>query len=111
MTEPVKISIATAFSPVPAGRTAIDGKFNGEAFRKKFVAPRLRNGETVLLDLDGMESLPSSFWEEIFGGLVREGFEPDLIHDRILLETSDEELEPYEDMAWRFVREEVERQH
>jgi hypothetical protein len=69
------LSIATDFSPSPAGRTRADGPFNGQRFRDDYLMPAIRNAvvtnDKVIVDLDGAYSYSSSFLEEVFGGLVR----------------------------------------
>jgi hypothetical protein len=109
MPELKEIEIASDFSPVPAGRYIGDGKYTGQEFREKLVEPRLREGKSLRLNLDGVESLPSSFWEEVFGGLVRQGFRADELHSRINLFTSEDILRPYVMLAWKFVDEESRR--
>ncbi|WP_205690326.1 STAS-like domain-containing protein [Comamonas serinivorans] len=68
------ISIARDFSTVPAGRYATDGDVSGEVFRECLLRPVLLKGLQVTIDLDDTEGYGSSFLEEAFGGLVREGF-------------------------------------
>lgn len=69
------INIASEFSPYPHGRTRRDGKFSGESFREEILAPAVRsavaNHGKVVVDLDGVKALGSSFGEEAFGGLLR----------------------------------------
>ena len=65
------ISIARDFSPTPGGRLSRDGPFSGEAFRKRFLEPSVDQGEVVVVELDNVAGLPSSFLEEAFGGLFR----------------------------------------
>ena len=71
------ISIASDFSPSPAGRTPSDGPFNGQRFRDDILVPALAKAvagnDKVIVDLDGAYSYSSSFLEEVFGGLVRSG--------------------------------------
>lgn len=100
-----EISIARDFSAFPAGRHLSDGPFTGERFREQVLMPKLRQPENVVIRLDGVEGLPSSFWEEIFGGLVRAGWSPDQLRQRIKIETSSSDLSMYRDLAWRFVDE------
>jgi hypothetical protein len=72
MTKLIKtFSIGKDFSPVPAGRYYSDGSKSGEAFRTELVAPALKAGFNVVVDLDDAEGFGSSFLEEAFGGLVR----------------------------------------
>lgn len=69
-----EIVIASVFSREPFGRTDKDGKFNGTKFRTTFLSPPLREGKSIILNFDGAEGYGSSFLEESFGGLIREGF-------------------------------------
>ncbi|MBC8269432.1 MAG: STAS-like domain-containing protein [Rhodospirillaceae bacterium] len=68
------IDVAKDFSPYPAGRYVDDGPYSGEAFREQNLVPALREGEKVIIQLDGSEGYGSSFLEEAFGGLVRGGY-------------------------------------
>lgn len=68
------ISLATDFNPFPFGRYPSHGEWNGQRFREEWLAPALRSGETITVDLDGARGLSPSFLEEAFGGLVRIGF-------------------------------------
>jgi hypothetical protein len=65
------LSIAKDFSRFPSGRFRSDGPHSGEAFREDFLVPRLKDSAGLLVNLDGVAGLPSSFLEEAFGGLVR----------------------------------------
>lgn len=55
--------------------------------------------------LDGVEGLPSSFWEEVMGGLVRAGWSLDDLRKRIVIETSERELQVYVRLGWRYAEE------
>lgn len=99
------LSIARDFSPFPAGRKRGDGPYTGEKFREDLLAPRLKKHTKVILDLDGVEGLPSSFLEEIFGGLVREGFAVAMLRELIEIRSTDPELSLYPGIAWRFAAE------
>jgi hypothetical protein len=59
----------------------------------------------VVLDLDGVVSLPSSFWEEAMGGLIRAGFKSEQIKKNLLIETTDPDLRIFLPLAEKFVRE------
>lgn len=96
------ISIARDFSPFPAGRKRGDGPFTGEKFREEFLRPKLDSGTHVILDIDGVEGLPSSFLEEVFGGLVREGWVLSDLRAAVEFQHTDPELEIYPPLAWRF---------
>ena len=75
--EKFDISIAKDFSPYPAGRFQADGDASGEVFRSKLVTLLKSGRQSIRVDLDGTEGYGSSFLEEAFGGLVREGFKPE----------------------------------
>lgn len=78
--EITNINIARDFSPYPHGRTRRDGTHSGETFRDDLLAPAVRtavqNHGTVVIDLDGVKALGSSFSEEAFGGLLRLAIAP-----------------------------------
>lgn len=101
------LNLSSEFSPYPAGRTRRDGQFSGERFRDDYLWPRLQNNSgTIRLSIDGVAGLPSSFWEEVFGGLVRRHhMRSQQIKDRVKIETSDDELRPYVQLAYRFAEE------
>ena len=83
------ISVATQFSPTPAGRYRADGPFPGEKFREDLLVPALRAGPgSVTVDLDGTAGFGSSFLEEAFGGLVRLGFDPATLRRRLTIRSA-----------------------
>lgn len=65
------IDLCKDFSSTPGGRYRLEGVFSGEEFREDFVEPKLNAGHDVVIDIDGVEGLSSSFLEEVFGGLIR----------------------------------------
>lgn len=71
-----KIDIAKTFSPYPVGRDEHDSAFNGKKFRTEILAPAIRKAldehYQIVIVLEGLESVGSSFLEEAFGGLVRD---------------------------------------
>lgn len=87
-----KISIANDFSRYPAGRFETDGPYSGEKFRKELLEPFVSKGENLVIDLDGVRGYGSSFLEEAFGGLIREGYDASNLLDLISFETQDESL-------------------
>jgi len=99
------LSIAREFSPFPAGRKRTDGPYTGEKFRQDNLLPLLKKGVHVTLDIDGVEGLPSSFLEEIFGGLIREGYTLDQLQTLIDFKATEPDLAMYPDIAWRFAAE------
>lgn len=72
----VRIDIARDFSEAPFGRYPVHGPFNGQTFRVEFLEQPLRTGRRVLVDIDGVTGLSSSFLDEAFAGLVRHGIVP-----------------------------------
>lgn len=100
------ISVADEFSPFPAGRYDSDGPYNGARFRDKYLLPLLEQADTVVVNIDRVVLLPSSFWQEIWGGMVRDK----LVDKRVALTrfrvaTTDDELKPYVGMATQFINE------
>lgn len=73
----LQLRIAEEFSEFPGGRYRTDGDYSGQEFREDHLIPRLRGAisdDTVLeAVVDGVAGYGSSFLEEAFGGLVREG--------------------------------------
>jgi hypothetical protein len=81
-----RINIAEDFSRYPSGRVISDGPNSGQKFREKLLIPALKEHEIVVVFLDGVRGYPSSFTEEAFGGLVREGFSKNDLLKRIRIE-------------------------
>ena len=86
------ISIANEYTKTPGGRHVNEGRYSGEDFRntvlKQAFDQAARNGDILVINLDGGFGYGSSFLEEAFGGLGR------MTHDRRILEIkiiSDEE--------------------
>lgn len=68
----VRVNVATQFTKLPGLRYIRLGRFSGEEFRQKFLIEPLRQGRSVVVELDGVRGYGSSFLEEAFGGTVRE---------------------------------------
>ncbi len=66
------ISISKDFSRVPAGRFYSDGPFSGQRFREEFLLPALKNKDIskVIVNLDNLCGVGSSFWDEAFTQLI-----------------------------------------
>lgn len=64
--------------PCPGPRYERLGSASGESFRKELKA-FLEKSPQLTVDLDGTEGYGSSFLEEGFGGLIREGFDPKIV--------------------------------
>ncbi len=68
------IKVAIEFTECPGGRLRENGPFSGQEFRDGFLIPHveaLKDGEKLIVDLDGGDGYGESFLEEAFGGLVR----------------------------------------
>jgi hypothetical protein len=65
------------FSVYPSGRDEHDGDFNGKEFRETVLRPAIelsrKRNQRIQVSLANVLSFGSSFLEEAFGGLVREG--------------------------------------
>lgn len=86
------INLARDFSRYPAGRYVNDGPYSGAAFRDNYLIPALKSGEQLVVELDGVRGYGSSFLEEAFGGLVRNGFDPAQVKNQLQLKSADESL-------------------
>lgn len=86
------INLARDFSRYPAGRYVNDGPYSGAAFRDNYLIPALKSGEQLVVELDGVRGYGSSFLEEAFGGLVRNGFDPVQVKNQLQLKSADESL-------------------
>lgn len=86
------IKVGQDFHYAPAGRSTNDGPFSGEAFRKRILVPALKASDSVVVELDDTEGYGSSFLEEAFGGLVREGYSASQLHKMLDLRSDDDAL-------------------
>lgn len=84
------ITVSEDFSKFPFGRSRKDGAHSGEAFRDDHLIPALKAYDQITVVLDGTAGLGSSFLEESFGGLVRNGYSSDLILKRINFVSNDD---------------------
>lgn len=78
----MKIINVTDFSEFPGPRYESLGPHSGEEFRLKVLIPAINQyGGKITVNLDGAFGYGSSFLDEAFGGLIRDG-----IDDKIVLE-------------------------
>ncbi|MCA3080823.1 MAG: STAS-like domain-containing protein [Rhodocyclaceae bacterium] len=96
------INIAKDFSPFPGGRERSDGPHTGQAFREDFLAPALEKGHVTLV-LDGVMGLPSSFFEEALGGLVRTRFTLRQLRELLTIEAKTARMSLYPARGWDFI--------
>lgn len=101
----MKIDIASQFSVTPAGRFCSDGPDSGERFREEFLVPALRLREPIQIKIDGTAGYGSSFLEEAFGGLVRNGFDKEELIRRLHIVYDDDEFCVYKDLIFTFIKE------
>jgi hypothetical protein len=102
----MNISIAKDFSDVPWGRSPDDSVFCGANFRDEKLVPALKTGEKVVVSLDGVEGLGSSFLDEAFGGLVRiYKFTPEQLKTKLHVETTEPRLALYVSLIWEYIAE------
>lgn len=84
----VTINVARDFSRYPSGRYRSDSRSSGEQFRDELLFPPLRSGTRVIVELDGTLGYGSSFLDEAFGGLKRDGdFPAGFLSSAIILKT------------------------
>lgn len=97
------IDIASDFSKYPGGRYAADGDGNGESFRQRFLVPVLESGQTARVVLDGARGYPSSFLEEAFGGLIRQGYEASKVKSSFQVVASEPGFERFVTLVDEFI--------
>lgn len=72
----LKIKISEDFSDNPYGRYPEDSEFSGERFREEFLKPKYLEAKSkslrLLVDLDGGYGYPTTFLQEVFGGLSQQ---------------------------------------
>lgn len=77
--------------PCPGPRFKKLGPGSGEDFRE-WIEKELKNSSQLTINLDGTEGYGSSFLEESFGGLIRNGYSPNLIKSIQLISEEEPEL-------------------
>jgi len=98
------LKIAEVFTKFPAGRFRTDGNYSGERFRDDFLFPALKKYSKVIVQLDGVRGYGSSFLEEAFGGLLRNGLisKKDL-QAKLEIKYDDQSLSSYETEIWGYI--------
>ena len=101
------ISIGVDFSRVPFGRYLTDSPVSGQRFREDFLTPALKdNQELVTVKLDDAEGYTSSFLDEAFGGLIRNGVISKYeLSKRLKIETKDDDFKLYVSLIWKYIEE------
>lgn len=86
------IRVVEQFS-CPGPRYRKLGPHSGEAFKDFLIKEILRSeGGDISIDLDGTEGYGSSFLEESFGGLIRDGIPAETVKKIIIISTEEPEL-------------------
>jgi hypothetical protein len=99
------IKIATDYSDTPLGRFPADGEFNGTRFREEFLRPALQGEDKVAVDIDDVEGYGSSFLEEAFGGLVRQGYYSAAdLKRKLEIAYEDQDFKMYGDLIWKYIQ-------
>lgn len=97
-----RIDVAQQFAVMPIVREIKDGPYSGECFREDYLVPALKAHDKVIVNLNGVLTLGSSFLEEAFGGLVRNHhFTHNELKKRLKIEF---ELESYVNEAWNAIK-------
>lgn len=92
------LNIVLEYTDLPGGRYIRQGSHSGEDFRENLLKSKyeycLANNEKLIINFDGGYGYASSFLEEAFGGMVRQGYDAKDMIKRIVFVTEDEpELE------------------
>ncbi|MFC5697491.1 STAS-like domain-containing protein [Pseudomonas sp. GCM10022186] len=96
------IYVARDYSKMPCVRFRGDGKKSGEEFRDDVLLPALQKSDRVVVDLDGVLTLGSSFLEEAFGGLVRKGhYTAKELKSKLVIKF---EVPSYVEESWDYVK-------
>jgi hypothetical protein len=100
------INIGKDYSETPLGRYRDDGDYNGERFREEFLKPALAADQKVIVEIDDVEGYGSSFLDEAFGGLVREGyFNPAQLKQKLEIRSSNPDFGLYRELIWKYITE------
>ncbi|WP_082560820.1 STAS-like domain-containing protein [Caulobacter sp. Root487D2Y] len=111
-----EVHVAEVFSPFLGGRYRDDGPWSGEEFRDDLLLPRLEEAfashSQLVIILDGVAGVPSSFLEEAFGGLLRARKDWTLpkIEEVLVIQAGDPELLPYVRLAHEHMKRQALRQ-
>ncbi|WP_081609274.1 STAS-like domain-containing protein [Pseudomonas sp. CBZ-4] len=82
------------YTKYPFSRYRKDGGNSAEEFRCDHLIPALEQHQLIVLDLNGVIGFPTSWTEEVFGGLVREhGFTTNELRERLSIDVKDKLIE------------------
>lgn len=108
--ENVRVSVAADFSAFPSGRTNDDDEFNGTRFRQTVLMPGLERaisqGVKLVVSIDGVKSFGSSFFDEAFAGLVKNGYyTAQQLNSVMEIEAGTVGYQRYRDAIWKYIKE------
>lgn len=87
------ITLYKDFSPSPVGRYRSDSQFSGEVFREDYLVPSLKKFDKITINLNGLDGIGPSFWDEAFGGIIRcKYYTLDEINKKINFECTDDKF-------------------
>ncbi|MGB1262496.1 MAG: STAS-like domain-containing protein [Cognaticolwellia sp.] len=98
-------NVAKEFSKTPFGRYSTDSPYSAENFRDSILIPLFSENENekITIDFTGIAmGLGSSFLEEAFGGMVRQGIDANIIKNKLIIKSK---LPIYESQIFRFIDE------
>lgn len=85
------LNVASDFCKTPGGRYKTDGPYSGELFREKLIdLINDKSIDKIIVNFDGLETSGSSFLEEAFGGLIRQGISRETIKNKLFFECDDD---------------------
>lgn len=80
MSESDKVVKVKDYTKFPGPRFIKLGPYSGEWFRKDVLFPKVQQyGDELIVNLDGTLGYGSSFLDESFAGLVRQGVDKDVV--------------------------------
>lgn len=99
------LKVSEEFTKSPGPRYVIEGDFSGQVFYNTLLKTKyieaVEKDCKLIINLDGTYGYGTSFLEEAFGGLVRDGFEN--VWDRIEIVTLEEDY--LEDDIKKYIQE------
>ncbi len=98
------IDVGRDYSPFPGGRVREDGPFNGQEFREDVLMPALLAADHVVIVIDSAKGYGSSFLEEAFGGLVRNGgFSLSELKEKLEIRFTNPGFKFFYDDVWQYI--------
>ena len=106
--EKIVYDVGSKFHHRPMGRKRVDGDYSGEVFRQDVLLPFFEaahiKDEILVLDFNNVSMAGSSFLEEAFGGLVRDGIKKENILKHLEIVVDEELKELIEDRIYQYIQ-------